>query len=64
MALSAKASSFDPYSLPVVQPVRQGYYESNVWYEPNVPSHSVTAVRFDPYEELLWTGTSDVCSTT
>lgn len=63
MSLSAAASSFDPYSLPIVQPlVRQGFDETNVWYEQNVPACAVTAVRFDPYEEMLWTGTSDVCA--
>jgi hypothetical protein len=64
MSLSATASSFDPYSAlsAVVQPppVRQGLYEDNVWYESNVPPHSITAVRFDPYEEVLWTGTAEV----
>lgn len=61
MSLSAEASSFDPYALSMAQPVRQGFYESNMWYEANVPSCAITSVRFDPYEEVLWTGTSDVC---
>eukprot|EP01127_Copromyxa_protea_P022427 TRINITY_DN802_c0_g2_i5.p1 TRINITY_DN802_c0_g2~~TRINITY_DN802_c0_g2_i5.p1 ORF type:complete len:1089 (-),score=127.13 TRINITY_DN802_c0_g2_i5:162-3428(-) len=60
MSLSAKANTFDPYSLQAVQPVRQpGWNEDLVWYEPNVPSNYITSVRFDPYEELMWSGTSD-----
>jgi len=57
--LNANSSAWNPYSQP--QPVQRqsGPYEVGIAYEVGSRSiSSITSVRLDPFEELLWTGTS------
>lgn len=38
----------------------EGYFEVSNFCEPNVPLDGIASVAFDPYEELLWAGSSSV----
>jgi hypothetical protein len=43
-----------------IQQNAEGYFEVSNFCEPNVPLEGICSVAFDPYEELLWTGTASV----
>eukprot|EP01125_Pyxidicula_operculata_P005904 TRINITY_DN2064_c0_g1_i1.p1 TRINITY_DN2064_c0_g1~~TRINITY_DN2064_c0_g1_i1.p1 ORF type:complete len:1119 (+),score=226.90 TRINITY_DN2064_c0_g1_i1:55-3411(+) len=60
MALNPNATSFNPYlynigTLPIEQ--QEGLFEITATNEPNVLSEPLTCVKYDEYEEMVWTGT-------